>query len=117
MSMNHIFVHFNNLNQSTINYGFIYIGFVLLYNCYEIYNNSVLYLNKYRNKELTSHEKTEIHDDWTAVKYGSQQNLFQNLWNSIIFPITIASNIIPYIVLLLNKQIKPTQSNIKYNCN
>ena len=48
---------------------------------------------------LTPKEKEIVKSEWDAVKYGSQVNCGERLWDSICWPITITNNIIPWLVL------------------
>ncbi len=42
--------------------------------------------------------------DWDGVKYACTSNIFTNLFESIVFPFTFASNIMPKIVIWLNPE-------------
>ena len=81
-----------------------YVGGILLFNTYGCYTDSKNFLNKFRNNQLNNTEKETIKDEWTAVKYGANINFSERFFDSIIFPITTISNLIPSIVLLLNKK-------------
>lgn len=83
---------------------FAYIGCLLIYNASGSYIDAKLYLKKYRENNLTNHEKDDIKSDWDAVKYGANLNCGKRLWDSIIWPITITNNIIPWLVLTFNKK-------------
>jgi len=51
------------------------------------------YLNNCKNK-------------WSAIKFASLYNLNDNFFNSIIWPLKIVSNIIPFLVLYFEKDSK-----------
>lgn len=82
---------------------FAYVASIIGYNCFHAYSDSKCYLDKFRQNKLNELERRQIKDDWDAVKYGAKYHSGERLWNSIIWPISIADNIIPWIVLQLNK--------------
>jgi hypothetical protein len=45
-----------------------------------------------------------ITDEFKACKYGCGRNLSKNVFDSLLFPITFISNIVPYIVLKFNSK-------------
>jgi hypothetical protein len=62
---------------------------------------------KYRNKTLGEYaEERKINSEWEAVKYGSRVNFAERFFNSLIWPYSITKNIIPTIVLMMNKEDK-----------
>jgi hypothetical protein len=71
------------------------------------YKNSKNFLIHYRTNKLAEldlpeYEKTKIKSEWDAVKYGAGYMFYDTFWCSIIWPISIASDIMPTIVLLIN---------------
>ncbi len=82
--------------------GAAYLGCLLCYNAGSSYIDAKNYLIKYRENTLDDSEN--IQSEWDAVKYGASVNSLERLWNSLIWPITITNNIIPWIVLTLNKK-------------
>lgn len=80
---------------------FVYIGCLLVYNASGSYIDAKRYLKKYRENNLAN---SEITSDWDAVKYGANLNCGKRLWNSIVWPITITNDIIPWLVLTFNKK-------------
>lgn len=82
----------------------IYIFCLLSYNAGGSYADAKKYLEKYRQFKLTPKEKEIVKSEWDAVKYGSQVNCGERLWDSICWPITITNNIIPYLVLTINNK-------------
>jgi hypothetical protein len=83
----------------------LYISCLLAYNAYGTYCESKHYLIRYREDTLYGHK--EIQSDWDAVKYGARHNSVERLYDSIAWPITCIMNIIPGIVLALNKPPPP----------
>lgn len=81
----------------------VYFASIIGYNCFHAYSDSKCYLDKFRQNKLSEQEGRLIKDDWDAVKYGAKCNSGERFWNSIIWPISIANNIVPWIVLQLNK--------------
>lgn len=104
-----LYIYYTHLSQPIKIITILYILCVILYNFYQSYNNAVLYLNKYRDDTLTENDKWHIESkynkvsEWTCIKYGANYRIFDRLWNSIIFPITIVGDIVPYLVLQINK--------------
>ena len=82
----------------------IYFGALLLYNASGSYIDAKDYLKKYREHKLTPKERDQIKTEWDAVKYGASLHAGQRLWDSIIWPITLTNNIIPFLVLTLNSR-------------
>jgi len=74
-----------------------YIASILMYNLYSSYVNSKNKLIKYRNNELS-----EIKNEWHAVKFGASEKFISRFLKSLIWPITLCSDIIPAVVLALN---------------
>lgn len=78
------------------------------YNIYGTYIDSKTYLEKFREGNLTTIDRFNRYDiemiknDWDAVKYGANSHCSERLWDSIIWPITLITNIIPATVLALN---------------
>jgi hypothetical protein len=99
-----IHVFYTNLPTKYKKSTIIYVGGILTYNAFESYNNSKMYLEKYRADDLTNNEKEEVKNEWDAVKFGANHDAFERFFNSLIFPITITTNIIPMIVLMINKK-------------
>ena len=82
----------------------IYFGGLVGYNSYGTYRSALNCLNKYNVGDLTIIEQNNIKSSWDAVRYGANENFYGRLLNSIIFPIDIISNIIPFIVWALHKK-------------
>ena len=82
----------------------VYITALLLYNGSGSYMDAKEYLNKYRENTLSQNARGEIKSEWEAVKYGASLHSGQRLWDSIIWPVTLTNNIIPWLVLTLNSK-------------
>jgi hypothetical protein len=50
-------------------------------------------------------------NEWEAVKYGCSNNMGDNFFESLVFPWTIASNLMPGVVLWFNPEVKKTDSD------
>ena len=81
-----------------------YFSGLLLYNASGCYFNAEQYLKKYRENALSPNERDIMKSEWEAVKYGAHVNCGQLLWDSIIWPVTLTNNIIPFLVLTLNSK-------------
>lgn len=58
-------------------------------------------------KELEEHRKRTYVDkesEWEAVKKGCSNHIFYHFCSGMIFPYTVFSNMMPSVVLLLNKK-------------
>lgn len=107
MAFNKLFVTFKSLPSPVRTTTIVYTSCLLGYNIFGTYVDSKLYLNKYREgnlHELGVHSRQidEIRNDWDAVKYGAKANALNRLWDSLIWPITSITNIVPAVVLVLN---------------
>ena len=76
----------------------LYFGALLLYNASGSYIDAKDCLKKYREHKLTE-GRDQIRTEWEAVKYGASLHSGGRLWDSIIWPITLTNNIIPFLVL------------------
>jgi hypothetical protein len=92
-------VYYKQLPQPIKLSSIVYLSCLLGYNLFGTYNDSKIYLDKYRKGEL---EKKDLKSDWDAVKYGANYNFLERLFESLIWPVTTINNIIPAIVLALN---------------
>jgi hypothetical protein len=90
----------------------IYFGSLLSWNTYFTYMDSKKCLELFRNNKITELGKegvtnfqiANIKTDWDAVLFGATMNSGERLWDSIWWPLTAIQNIIPAIVLFLNKK-------------
>jgi hypothetical protein len=88
-----------------------YFGSSVLYTCVGSYFDSKEYLLKYRTNKIDEYDKKSIKSEWDAVKYGSRVNFWERFWSSLIWPYSVSSNIIPGIVLSLNRESKDDKDN------
>jgi hypothetical protein len=103
--MVNLLVTFKNLSRPVRWSTIAYISCLFGYNVIGTYVDAKNYLNKYRSGEINKskhNEEEDIKSEWDAVKFGAQYNAFKRLYDSIIWPISVAENIIPTIVLALN---------------
>ncbi len=85
----------------------LYVTCILGYNIYGTYYDSKTCLDKFREGKLgelgiDNYQKKQIKTDWDAVKYGANYRCLERLWDSIVWPITSITNLVPSIVLMLN---------------
>lgn len=102
MTIHRIFIHFHNLPPKVKYTGLLYASCIFMYNVIGSYNDSKFFLHKFRTNTLSEYHRSEIKNDWEAVKYGANANFFGRLFDSIIWPITAFNNIIPIVVLQMN---------------
>lgn len=81
----------------------LYFTSVFIYNFWASYSSSKMYLDKFRKKSLEGGEVNRIKDEWSAVKYGASYNFYDRFISSFIWPITLSKDIVPWLVLTLNK--------------
>jgi hypothetical protein len=101
--------------------GVIYISSLLGYNIVNTYSDSKKSLLQYRKEKnskgiLYLDDQTgcdagrymdsiePITSEWEAVKRGAQEKMWERFTHSIIWPITITNNFIPWIVLQFNPE-------------
>lgn len=115
-------VYFNSLPQPIKMTTYAYIGGLLSYNALTAYTDSKKALNVYHSKhypefkdkyngefnyEQVSQERyykqlKTCTTDWEAAKLGASYFKWTRLWNSIVFPVTMVSDIVPSIVIALH---------------
>jgi hypothetical protein len=105
-----VLTNMKNLSKS-VDYISLYCCSILAYGIIGLCNNSKKYLDKFReNKlidcDLSSYQIENIKSDWNTVKYGTYVNLDDIVIYSLFWPITIAIDIIPTVVLLFNPKKK-----------
>lgn len=111
--MNKYTIYFKQLPRPIQLSTYVYIGSLLLYNCIGAWVDAKNKLIQYRENKLTQYEKKEIKDEWTAVKYGANENSVERFFNSVIWPVKTITNLIPFIVLQLNPPSIETKNNIE----
>lgn len=107
MFIQKVILNLNKLPQPVKISSIVYIGCLICYNTYGTYDDSTIYLNKYREGKLTDlieydSEINSIKTDLDAAKYGANINFLERLWYSIVWPIILIQNTVPAIVLGLN---------------
>jgi hypothetical protein len=100
--MNRYTIYFKQLPDSVKLSTNIYIGSVIGYNIGKSWIGAKNKLIEYRENKLTYHEKENIKSELYAVKYGAEKFLVKTFFESIIWPVIIIPNIIPFMVLLSN---------------
>ena len=113
MSLSRFLVTFRELPPPIRLTSILYIVGSVGYNMSQTYVDSKIYLKKYRNR--TGHKyyinQYSITDDWEAVKFGASMNSLGRLWDTIFWPISTITNIVPVIVLTFNPPISKDPSN------
>ena len=106
---------FNKLPKKIQISTYVYLSSIIITNFIFTYNNSKRHLllfrdSKLKNKDFKVYDnKTRyinliILNEYDAVIYGASEKFYMNLFESIIFPLALAKNLIPSIVLSLNKE-------------
>jgi hypothetical protein len=103
------------LSPKTLRFGSIgYVTCASLYAGKNSYYDSKNLLTKFRvhEKKYSSgqqehlltmkHDYRDIKTEWDAVYIGAYTNFCSHLWYGIVWPVTMAVDIVPTIVLLLN---------------
>lgn len=83
-----------------VSFGLVYLGCLVSYNGVASYNDATRHLAMFRSGTL--HAGPSIRSEWDAVKYGATVNSAQRFWDSLVWPVTVVENIIPWIALALN---------------
>lgn len=99
--MSRIILYFKQLPKP-IRLSYAYIGLLLGYNAIGSFIDSKNKLIEFRENKLPELDRPYIKDDWSAVKYGAGLNSTERLFNSVIWPAKIISNLIPFLVFTLN---------------
>ena len=81
--------------------GYVYIGLGTLNMGYLTYNDGKEGLHKFR---LNRPKPYPDHGEWNAVRWACKEKSFRNFMNSVLWPKEIISNIMPKLVLILNKE-------------
>lgn len=96
-----IFVFIKQLPKPVSYCGTIYLSCLLGYNGVASYMSAKRHLEMFRGDELKT-LKPPINTEWEAVKYGAYVNSGERLWNSIVWPVKLIENLVPWLVLTLN---------------
>ena len=115
-------IYFKSLPKPIKLSTYVYATGLLSYNVGTAYIDSKTALNVYHSKKYPTYEDkyngefnanhyilekyySELkicNNDWEAAKLGASYFKWERLWNSIVFPINIVSDIIPSIVVALH---------------
>lgn len=85
--MNKYIIYFKQLPIPIQLSTYVYLGSLLLYNGIGTWYDAKNKLIQYREHKLNEYEKKKIKDDWSAVKYGANNNFAGRFFNSIIWPV------------------------------
>jgi hypothetical protein len=104
--LNKLFTFVSTL-RAPVRYGGIgYLISAVLYTSTCCYSDSLGALNIFRNIDDKNHNKycedNNLKTEMDACKHGAYKNFGGHFFSSIIWPFSIASDIIPRIVLILN---------------
>jgi hypothetical protein len=101
--MSSIIVYFKSLSKP-VRWTTTYVSGLLVYNGGSSYISAKTALHDYRYNRYDRFGKELLHckDNFEATKYGSSYDFNSRFSRSIIWPIGIISNIIPYVALKLN---------------
>jgi hypothetical protein len=77
----------------------LYITSGISYNIFGTYVDSKVYLQKYRNG---ANCHSSVTNEWEATKFGANENAFERLLDSIVWPFNVITNVVSSIVLTLN---------------
>ncbi len=80
----------------------IYVVCAMISFLYAIYSDGKTGLYKYRTN--ANQFQTIYYDEYAAIK--GNMNVHHNFWESIIFPYTLFSNVMPFIIIWLNPMYK-----------
>jgi len=90
-----------SMRSKILIFGYVFGGSVNMF--YNTYNNGKIALLEYRkNPSSIKFNGLTVTSEWAAVSFGCKRHSFENFLNSLIWPQTIFSNIMPTIVLALN---------------
>lgn len=87
-----------------------YFSGAMMYNLVSSYNSGKIGLQKYRTIAHENSEKNNISQadkkkgEFEAIRNAIYETSYDRFWKSLFFPYTIASEIIPNVVLFLNKE-------------
>ena len=86
----------------------VYLIGLLLNNCYSIYNEGVKVLIKYReNHHLTTDS------EWDVIRIACLNCAIWYFLESLIWPVTLISHIMPSVILYMNPQVQNKESKRK----
>lgn len=95
--------YFRGLSKPVRFTSYAYVSMLISYNIISTYSDAKKKLIAFRNNKLTRNEQLDIYDEWSAVKYGAEEFYIPRFCNSLIWPIKVCANVIPSVVLFMNK--------------
>ena len=107
---NRIVIYFKSLPKPIQWSTYFYVSSLLIYNGASSYIDGKNALTEYRTQTPFNFKHVlTCNNEFEAVKYGSSYNFYNRFLDSVIWPVSITSNIIPYIVLSLNPKNPPKE--------
>ena len=109
--MSSIIVYFKSLPPPVRWTTYTYITALLVYNGGYSYISAKSALIDYRNNngEQFGPYLLQCKNDFEAVKFGSSFKFYNRFIDSIIWPVSVTSNIIPFVALKLNPPNTPKE--------
>ena len=106
-----IIVYFKSLPTPVRWTTYTYFTALFLYNGGSSYIDARNALTDYRDNynHRFGQELLKCKDDFEAVKFGSSYNFYTRFIDSAIWPISVTSNIIPFVALKLNPPNTPKE--------
>ena len=100
--MSSIIIYFKSLSKP-VRWTTTYVSGLLVYNGGSSYISAKTALHDYRYNRYDRFGKELLHckDNFEALKFGSSYNCYYRFADSIIWPVSVISNIIPYVALKL----------------
>lgn len=77
----------------------LYVAGGIGYNVFGTYVDSKIYLKRYRNGTI---KNSLITNEWEAVNYGAGEFVALRFCDSIVWPISLVTMAVPFIVLSFN---------------
>ena len=101
--MSSIIVYFKSLSKP-VRWTTTYVSGLLVYNGASSYISAKTALHDYRYNRYDRFGKELLHceDNFEATQYGSSYDFYYRFTDSIIWPVSVISSIIPYVALKLN---------------
>ena len=84
-----------------------YAGVATLSFTFKTYNDGKNALLEERQKKFFTNKSitaTTNDEEWTKIKEGCYKNMGSNFFSSMFFPFTTVADVMPFVVLSLNKQ-------------
>lgn len=85
----------------------VFAGGAVSYNLFQTYNNGKESLLQFRSGK----DRAAFRTEWEAVHSGCRKDSLQIFWRSLMWPVSITSQIVPTAVLWLNKDAKDAKND------